>query len=152
MRLAFRPSLNRLIARLMCWVMLFGWLAGAANACVLQAPLAATAAHAAAHGHAAGEARHHHHHEATRIAHGHGAFDAEAAPGQEACKSLCDSEQSAVAKASTGDVLSLACTAAATPGSYLILPAVAVARAPRPDAGTLPAPPPIPIALLRLTI
>jgi hypothetical protein len=154
MRCAFRPSLNRLIARLMCWVLLFGWMAGAANACVLQAPLAVTAAHAAAHEHAVGEAGHHHHHHdsAAGGVHDHDGHDDEAPPGQQACKSLCDSEQSTVVKSDTDKTFSLDCATAATTGSCLIQPGVTVARAPRPDAGTLPAPPPIPIAFLRLTI
>jgi hypothetical protein len=151
MRIALRPSLNRLIARLMCWVLLFGWMAGAANACVLQAPAAVTAAHAAAHEHAAGDAGHHHHH--------HGAFAGvhddegdEAPPGQQACKSLCDSEQSAVAKTSAGDTAGTLPSVAVTTGPCLVLPAAVATRVPRPDADTLPAPPPIPIAFLRLTI
>jgi hypothetical protein len=154
MRCAFRPSLNRLIARLMCWVLLFGWMAGAANACVLQAPLAVTAAHAAAHEHAAGKAGHHHHHHdaAAGGVHDHDGHDDEAPPGQQACKSLCDSEQSAVAKTSAGDTAGALPLAAVTTGPCVVLPAAVVTRVPRPDAGTLPAPPPIPIFFLRLTI
>lgn len=151
MRFALRPSLNRLIARLMCWVLLFGWIAGAANACVLQAPLAVAAAHAAAHEHAAGNAVHHHHHH--DVAGGaHDEHGDEATPAQQACKSLCDTEQSAVAKTSAGDQVGMSLPAATATGSFLILPAAAAVRVPRPDAGTLPTPPPIPIAFLRLTI
>lgn len=153
MRFALRPSLNRFIARLMCWVLLFGWIAGAANACVLQAPLAGTAAHAAAHDQAAGDAAHHgHHHDAASGVHDHDEEGDEAPPGRQACKSLCDSEQSAVAKTSAGDpagALQLAATASVP---YLLLPAAVAMRVRRPDARALPAPPPIPIAFLRLTI
>jgi hypothetical protein len=150
MRFALRPRLNRVIARLMCWVLLLGWMAGAANACVLQAPVAVMAAHAAVHEHAAGDAGHHHHHGAG--VHDHDGHDDEAPPGQQACKSLCDSEQSAVAKTGAGDAAGVLPLAAVTTGPCVILPAAVMARAPRTDAGTLPAPPPIPIAFLRLTI
>lgn len=154
MRYAFRPSLNSLIARVMCWVLLFGWMAGAANACVLQAPQAVMAAHAAAHEHAAGEAGHHHHHHDTAAGslHGHEGHDDEAPPGQQACKSLCDSEQSAVTKTGAGDTAGALPLAALTTGPCVVLPAAVVPRVPRPDATALPAPPAIPIAFLRLTI
>lgn len=154
MRLALRPYLNRVIARLMCWVLLFGWMAGAANACVLQAPLAVQAAHGTAHKHAVGNAGHHHHHQdgAAVGAHGDDGHDDESSPGQQACKSLCDSEQSAVVKTSAGDTAPVLPLAAVMTGPCVVLPATVVTRVPRPDAGTLPAPPPIPIAFLRLTI
>ncbi|MDZ5455633.1 hypothetical protein [Azohydromonas lata] len=153
MRPALRPHLNRLIARLMCWVLLFGWLAGAANACILQMPLAATAAHAAAHEHAATAAGHHHHHDAaTGAAHDDHGHDDEAPLGQPACKSLCDAEQSAVVKNSSGDTPGTLALATVATGACVILPAAVVMRVPRPDSGALPAPPPIPIAFLRLTI
>lgn len=155
MRLVLRPCLNRLIARLMCWVLLFGWMAGAANACVLQAPLAVTAAHAAVHEHAVGEAAyrlHHHHDAAAGGAQGDDGQDDEAPLGQQACKTLCDSEQSAVAKTSANCTAAALPLAAITTRPCVVLPAVVMTRVPRPDAGTLPAPPPIPIAFLRLTI
>jgi hypothetical protein len=152
MRLVFRPSLNRFIARLMCWMLLFGWMAGAANACVLQLPAAALAPQAGVHEHAASEAGHHHRHEAVGFDHGHDADGHDATVGQQACKSLCDSEQYAATKASTWDMPWLACAVSVTAGSCLILPTQEPVRVPRPDAGTLPAPPPISIAFLRLTI
>ncbi|WP_029001685.1 hypothetical protein [Azohydromonas australica] len=153
MRFALRPRLNRVIARLMCWVLLLGWMAGAANACVLQAPVAVTAAHAAAHEHAAGDAGHHHHQDAASgAAHSDDGQEHEALPGQQACKSLCDSEQSAVAKTGASDAAAMLPLGAVMTGHCLVLPAALVTRVPRPDAATLPAPPPIPIAFLRLTI
>lgn len=153
MRLALRPSLNHFIARLMCWALLFAWMAGAANACVLQAPLAVTAAHAAAHGHAAGDAGHHgHHHDAAGSGHDHDEESDEAPPGQQACKSLCNSRQGAVAKTSAGDAAGALQPAAITNRPYLLLPAAVAMRVQRSDARTLPTPPPIPIAFLRLTI
>lgn len=135
----------------MCWVLLTGWFVGAANACVLLDRAAEPPSQAAAHQHEAGVPAHRHHHE---VAHppgghedGHGT-----APGQQACKHLCDSEQHAVAKAGAGELPWLHCAASATAASCLVVPTLAPAHAPRPDAGSLPAPPPIPIAFLRLTI
>lgn len=152
MRLGLQPSLNRFIARLMCWALLFGWMAGAANACVLQLPAAALTSQAAVHEHAEGEAGHHHHHEAVGFAHGHDGDGHDATVGQQACKSLCDSEQYAAIKFSTWDMPWLACAVSVSAGSSLILPVQDLARVLRPDAATLPAPPPVSIAFLRLTI
>lgn len=158
-----RSRLVRGIARLMCWVLLTGWFVGAANACVLLDRAAEPLRQAAAHQHEAGALQHRHHHEAARVSdcHGNGHEDGhedgpaqghDTAPGQQACKHLCDGEQHAVAKAGAGELPWLHCVASATAASCLVVPTLAPARAPRPDAGTLPAPPPIPIALLRLTI
>lgn len=154
-----RSRLVRCIARLMCWVLLAGWFVGAANACVLLGRAAEPPRQTAAHPHEAGAPEHHPHHEAARVSdcHGNGHEGGPAqghgtAPEQQACKHLCDGEQHAVAKAGAGDLPWLHCVASATAASCLVVPTLAPVRAPRPDAGTLPAPPPIPIAFLRLTI
>ncbi len=152
MRLAFRSPVNRFIARLMCWVMLFGWMAGAANACVLQERQQAAAQHARSHAHSASEASHRHHHDAGNLADSHDGTGHDAGPGQQACKHLCDGEQHAVSKTSAGDLPWQDCMALTTAASCLILPVLVLARVPRPDPGAMPAPPPIPIAFLRLTI
>lgn len=158
MRLALRSSLNRFIARLMCWVLLFAWMAGAANACAVQVSAAVMAAQAAAQAHAAGEGghRHHHHphhrHDAVGPGHHHDAQGHDMPAGQPACKALCEGERNAVAKPGAGDPAGPALLDAATPGTWLLRPAPMALPVPHRPAGALPAPPPIPIALLRLTI
>ncbi len=152
MRPVFRSSLIRFIARLMCWALLFGWMAGAANACVLKERQQEMAQHAQPHAHSVSEASHRHHHDAGNLADSHDGAGHDAGPGQQACKSLCDGEQHAVSKPGDGDLPWQDCVASTTAASCLILPALVPARVPRPDAVVLPAPPPIPIAFLRLTI
>jgi hypothetical protein len=148
---ALRPRLTRCIARLMCWVLLLGWFAGAANACVLLERMPQPL-RPAAHLHAGADMAHHHHQSLSGLDDEHDDEEHSPAPGQQACKHLCDGEQQAVAPSGTGDLPWLHCLASATAASCLVVPSFTPAQAPRPDAGTLPAPPPIPIAFLKLTI
>ncbi|NML18352.1 hypothetical protein [Azohydromonas caseinilytica] len=154
MRFLFHRAFTRCIARLMAWVLLLGWFAGAANACVLlergqQAPqLMATHEHE----HEPGVLAHSHEHGEAGLAATDDGHSHDGLPGQQACKHLCDGERHAVVKAGTGELPWLDCIASATAASCLVLPALAPVRVLRPDAATLPAPPPIAIAFLRLTI
>jgi hypothetical protein len=149
---ALRLRLTRCVARLMCWVLLLGWFAGAANACVLLERMPQPLRPSVAHVHTGADMEPHHHQGLSGMDDGHNDEDHGPPPGQQACKHLCDGEQQAVAQSGAGDLPWLHCLASATAASCLLVPPLTPARAPRPDAGTLPAPPPIPIAFLRLTI
>lgn len=150
MRLAHRSHFTRLVARVLCWVMLSAWAAGVANACAAPGAGAALSGMAVQVLHGAASSGAHASSEPCHAEH-HGLPDSRGPMEAGACKTLCEAEPSGLV-AVKGDL--------SPPTLALLLPEPRQAYSPDGVAAGFdpshpsdkPPSPPAAILFLRLTI